>query len=97
MELILCVFLLVTVSFLFDGIDSVCVFLLVLLMTASFQPDGIGSVCLCSFPNADKDVTHGLTGKLLSCKFRMQSRASRNWIVEVGPQDCGGRSSGLWR
>ena len=55
-------------------------------MSASFQPDGIGSVCLCSFPNADKDVTHGLTSKLLSCKFRMQSRASRNWIVEVGPQ-----------
>ncbi|XP_076466284.1 mediator of RNA polymerase II transcription subunit 14-like isoform X3 [Babylonia areolata] len=34
------------------------------------------------FPNADKDITHNLQKKLLSCKFRVQSRASRNWIVE---------------
>ncbi|KAL8611339.1 hypothetical protein ACOMHN_014394 [Nucella lapillus] len=34
------------------------------------------------FPNADKNVTHNLQKKLLSCKFRVQSRASRNWIVE---------------
>ncbi|KAK7108033.1 mediator of RNA polymerase II transcription subunit 14-like isoform X2 [Littorina saxatilis] len=34
------------------------------------------------FPSADKDLVHNLTGQLLSCKFRVQSRASRNWITE---------------